>query len=150
MVHSSRSVREITINCNGLVLPKVTHILELVDHVRISLYRKSKMKLVEHPKVIYNPHPYFPNNEFPAPTPCICLCNGPISFKGLVFTDCGPPLFDAVKRMANGKALMSFGVEMAAHYADRPKRSGHFAECAYCWSNSNCSNSVEAHSTKNS
>ena len=149
-LRASKAIGTITVNSNGLLLPKVTHILELVDHVRISLYPESKMELVQHPKVIYNPHPYFVNKQFPAAIPCTCLCSGPMIYKDLVFPECGPPLFDAVERMGKGKDPLSFGVKLAPHYADRPKISGNFPECAYCWSNSNCGYAVEEHSIKSS
>jgi len=146
-LRASKSVERIVINSNGLLMAKNTYILDLVDSVRISLYPDSKMEIVEHPKVVYNPHPFFVDKQFPAPIPCTCLCSGPMIYKGMVFPDCGPPLFDAIIRMKSGKDPMSFGVKLAPHYADAPQKSGTFAECTHCWANSNCTHLVERHNT---
>jgi hypothetical protein len=145
-LRASKSVKNISVVSNGVVLKKVLHILDLVDSVHISLYGDAK-KEIDHPKVIYNAHPFFLNKLYPAPVPCTCLCSGPMIYKDLIFADCGPPLFDAVKKMPGARDPLSFGVKLGPHYADAPKISGTFAECAYCWANSNCSYEVEAHST---
>ena len=144
-LRASPAIAGIYINSNGRALPKLLHILDLVDKVKISLYPNSKTEIVDHPKVIYNPHEYFLVKQFPAAVPCTCLCQGPMVYKDLVFTECGPPLFDALIRMNSGRHPLALGRKLARGYADAPKRPGIYEECAYCWANSNCETGVETH-----
>lgn len=145
-LRQSKSIKDIHINSNGLILPELTHILDLITNISVSLYPNTNTHIIDHPKVVYNSKSFFLNKEYPAETPCVCLCQGPMIYKNRVFPYCGPPLFDAVRRMGGGKDPMSFGVELAEYYAIGAGKSGQLPECAYCWANSNCRYIKEVHS----
>lgn len=147
-LRASKAINSIVINSNGILLPRVAHILDFVDQIRISTYPTVKINTITHPKIIYNPHPVFIKKQYPAGVPCICLCNGPMLYRDLIFPYCGPPLFDAVLNANGSKNPLSFGKKVGRHYADDLiNKSGTFPECSYCWSNSNCDYVYEAHST---
>lgn len=150
LLRTSNAIQKITINSNGLTLPKVAHILDMVDSVRVSLYPGVKMEIIEHEKVVYNPHTFFMAPQYPAPIPCKCICDGPMLYKDLIFPNCGPPLFDALERMGSNISPLSFAKKLAPHYAEGEILTGTFAECAYCWANSGAIFVKEAHRTTNS
>lgn len=144
-LRKSNSVKEIVIVSNGLLLPKVMHILDLVDSIRVSLYPESTTMIINHPKIIYNPRSDFYHKQYPASTPCTCLCDGPMIYRDLVFPHCGPPMFDAVRRVSPAQDPLSLGVKLSKNYLPSEKLSGFLHGCAYCWANSNCDQTVERH-----
>jgi hypothetical protein len=148
MLRGSTAISSIIINSNGIALPSIIPLLDLVDQMRISTYPGVKIDTIMHPKIVYNPHPVFIRKFYPAAIPCLCLCNGPMVYKDLLFPWCGPPLFDAVLLANTGRDPLSFATRLAPRYADNlAHKSGTFSECSYCWSNSNCQYTYEAHST---
>lgn len=144
-LRKSSSVNFIVIISNGLLLPKFTHIFDLVDSIRVSLYPESTTMIINHPKAIYNPRSEFYNKQYPASIPCTCLCDGPMIYRDLVFPHCGPPMFDAVKRANPTQNPLSLGVKLSGHYLPSEKLSGFLHGCAYCWANSNCDHTLEKH-----
>lgn len=144
-LRESDAIKTIVIVSNGLLLPKVLHILDLVDSIRVSLYPESTTMIINHPKIIYNPRPDFYIKQYPAPVPCTCLCDGPMIYGNMVFPHCGPPMLDAVRRVNPAQNPLSLGVKLSKNYLPSEKLSGFLQGCAYCWANSNCEQILEKH-----